>query len=199
MRALLEEHRTLGVEVVRVATHFVDRPVHHVVAAGDELDVARRVETNLRAVNGWCHVAATDRLTILVVRVDVVHFLDFDSRMGAVFFEAELEPPRSHPTSRAEFALTTMSLVLTIMSGVPMRHTVSSTAALGGGMSAPGYRTAPVSARLAIFATSRSLRDGSSLCFWMPMFFSMYHGGIASVGSDAGALLDGARHGRTSS
>ena len=46
-------------------------------------------------------------------------------------------------------------------------------------MSAGLPRGAPPSAHLAIFAISSSLSDGSSLYCWMPMFFSMNHGGIA--------------------
>jgi hypothetical protein len=37
---------------------------------------------------------------------------------------------------------------------------------------------APVSAHFAISATSSSLRDGSFLICWIPMFFSMYQGSI---------------------
>ena len=39
-------------------------------------------------------------------------------------------------------------------------------------------RAAPVSAHLPIMAISLSLKDGSSLYFWIPTFFSMYQGGI---------------------
>ena len=48
----------------------------------------------------------------------------------------------------------------------------------GAGMSAGSPCGAPLSAQRAIVATSSSLSDQSSLNRWMPMFFSMYHGGI---------------------
>ena len=46
-------------------------------------------------------------------------------------------------------------------------------------MSAGLPRGAPLSAHFAILAISSSLSDGSCLNFWMPMFFSTNHGGIA--------------------
>ena len=45
-------------------------------------------------------------------------------------------------------------------------------------MSAGLPRGAPLSAQRAIFATSSSLSEMSFLYCWMPMSFSMYHGGI---------------------
>src|SRR5207247_10109027 len=70
----------------------------------------------------------------------------------------------------------------------------------GGGISAALPCGAPVSAHRAIFAISASLSDGSFLYFWMPTFFSMYHGGITPRCGpiDVRCLIDRA-HGRTSS
>jgi hypothetical protein len=82
------------------------------------------------------------------------------------------------PHQSGEFALTMMSLVLTMRSGVPMRQTELSAHSLAGGASAGLPRGAPLSVHFAMAATSLALSDGSSLYFWMPMFFSMYHGGI---------------------
>ena len=48
----------------------------------------------------------------------------------------------------------------------------------GGGMSAGLPRGAPLSAHHAILATSSSLSEMSFLYCWMPMPFSMNHGGI---------------------
>ena len=45
-------------------------------------------------------------------------------------------------------------------------------------MSAGLPRGAPLSTHFAIVAISSSLSDGSSLNFWMPMFFSTNHGGM---------------------
>ena len=70
------------------------------------------------------------------------------------------------------------SAVFTIKSGSPIAHAFASPHWRGGGMSAGLPRGAPLSAQLAIFRISASLSDGSSWNFWMPMFFSMYHGGM---------------------
>src|SRR5262249_39692937 len=87
-----------------------------------------------------------------------------------------------------------------IRSGVPIVHVFASSHVRGGGMS-PGFpRGAPVSAHLAIFATSSSLSDGSFLKLWMPMFFSMYHGGITPAwGPMPVRCLIARAYGRTSS
>ena len=45
-------------------------------------------------------------------------------------------------------------------------------------MSAALPRGAPLSTHFATIATSAALKDGSSLYFWIPMFFSRYHGGM---------------------
>jgi hypothetical protein len=82
------------------------------------------------------------------------------------------------PHQSGEFALTTSSLVLITMSGVPMLHPELSAYCFAGGMSAGFPRGAPLSAHLAIIAISSELSDGSFLYFWIPMFFSMYHGGM---------------------
>ena len=74
--------RGLRVEEVGVAADLVHRPVHDVVAAGDELE--RRVgvsRTDLRAVDHVVeHVAAADGLAVLPLGVDVVDLLDLDRR-----------------------------------------------------------------------------------------------------------------------
>ena len=93
-----------------------------------------------------------------------------------------------------------ISVVLTIRSGVPIAHALPSSNLRGGGMSAGLPRGAPLSAHLAIFAISSSLSDGSFLYFWMPMFFSMYHGGITpACGPMPVRCLIARAHGRTSS
>ena len=66
----------------------------------------------------------------------------------------------------------------TIRSGCPISHWSTSMNATGGGRSAGSPRGAPLSAHRAMRAISSSLSDGSSLNRWMPMSFSMYHGGI---------------------
>ena len=61
----------------------------------------------------------------------------------------------------------------------------------------PGFpRGAPASTHAAIVAISASFKDGSSLNFWMPMFFSMNHGGISCFAVRVLMLL---AHGRTCS
>ena len=47
-------------------------------------------------------------------------------------------------------------------------------------MSAGLPRGAPLSAHVAIFSMSSSLREMSPLYCWMPMSFSIYQGGITS-------------------
>ncbi len=67
-------------------------------------------------------------------------------------------------------------------------------------MSAGLPRGAPLSAHFAIFAISSSLSDGSFLNFWMPMFFSTYHGGITpACGPMPVRCLIARAQGRTSS
>ena len=67
-------------------------------------------------------------------------------------------------------------------------------------MSAGLPRGAPLSAHLAIFAISSSLSEMSSLYCWMPTFFSMNHGGIASgLSRSAVRALMALAQGRTSS
>ena len=51
----------------------------------------------------------------------------------------------------------------------------------GVGMSAGFPRGAPLSVHAAMVAISSSLNDQSSLNRWMPMSFSMYHGGIVPI------------------
>src|SRR5262245_22529223 len=59
---------------------------------------------------------------------------------------------------------------------------------------------APVSAHLAILAISSSLSDGSFLKLWMPMFFSMYQGGMTpACGPIPVRCLMALAYGRTSS
>ena len=48
-------------------------------------------------------------------------------------------------------------------------------------MSAGLPRGAPLSAHFATLAISSSLREGSCLNFWIPMFFSTKNGGIAPL------------------
>jgi len=76
-------------------------------------------------------------------------------------------------------AFTTISGPSTMRSGSPIDHAVSSGHWSGAGMSAAFPRGAPLSTHCAIFATSSSESDGSCLYVWMPMFFSMYQGGMA--------------------
>ena len=85
-------------------------------------------------------------------------------------------------------------------SGVPIVQARSSAYCFGGGMSAGLPRGAPLSAHFAIVAISSSLSDGSFLNFWMPMFFSTYHGGITpAFGPMPVRCLIARAHGRTSS
>ena len=70
----------------------------------------------------------------------------------------------------------------------------------GAGMSAGSPCSAPVSAQRAIVAISASLSDQSSLNFWMPMFFSMYQGGMTpGLSRSPVRYLIARAHGRTSS
>jgi hypothetical protein len=102
VRALLQEHGSLRVEVVGVPTHFVHRPVHDIVAAGDQFGIRRRLETNLRPVDQVMpHEAATHRLPILVVHVDVVDFLDFDGRDIAIRVHRDLNRCNFTPPVRS--------------------------------------------------------------------------------------------------
>ena len=93
-----------------------------------------------------------------------------------------------------------MSLVRTTRSGSPIDHFVVSVQVRSGGMSPDCPRGAPLSAHLAIIAISSALSDGSFLNFWMPMFFSTYHGGITpACGPMPVRCLIARAHGRTSS
>src|SRR4029453_2730266 len=74
--------------------------------------------------------------------------------------------------------LTVSSFILITRSGVPIAQALRSAYTFGGGMSAGLPRAAPGSAHFAIVAISSSLNDGSLWNFWMPMFFSTYHGGM---------------------
>ena len=70
----------------------------------------------------------------------------------------------------------------------------------GSGMSAGSPCGAPLSAQRAIVATSSSLSDQSSLNRWIPMFFSMYHGGMTpGLSRSPVRYLMARAHGRTSS
>ena len=85
-------------------------------------------------------------------------------------------------------------------SGVPIDHDVLSFHTRGAGRSAGLPRGAPASAHLAISAISSSLSDGSFLKCWMPMSFSMYHGGITPArGPTPVRVLMLRAHGRTCS
>ena len=93
-----------------------------------------------------------------------------------------------------------MFALLTIRSGVPILQVSASAHRLDGGMSAGFPRAAPLSAHLATSATSAALSDGSSLYFWMPMFCSMYHGGMTPAwGPIPVRCLIARAQGRTSS
>src|SRR5262245_29266080 len=96
--------------------------------------------------------------------------------------------------------LTTSSLLLMTRSGVPMRQTLESPHWRAGGMYAGLPHGAPVQTHLPIIAISSSLSDGSSWNFWMPMFFSTYHGGMTpAFGPMLVRILIERTHGRTSS
>src|SRR5262245_49381495 len=67
-------------------------------------------------------------------------------------------------------------------------------------MSAGLPRGAPLSAHFAILEISSSLSEGSFLKLWMPMFFSMYHGGMTpACGPIPVRALMALAYGRTSS
>src|SRR5438034_11814533 len=68
-----------------------------------------------------------------------------------------------------------------IKSGVPIVHLSAVSNWRGVGMSAGLPRGAPLSAHFAILAISSSLSEGSFLNFWIPMFFSTNHGGMAPL------------------
>ena len=83
---------------------------------------------------------------------------------------------------------------------MPIAHLVVSFHTRGAGMSAGLPRGAPLSAHRAIVAISSSLSDGSFLNFWMPMFFSTYHGGMTPArGPRPVRCLMARAQGRTSS
>src|SRR5439155_16709511 len=71
--------------------------------------------------------------------------------------------------------------MVTVTSGLPMCHWSMSLNCRGGGMSAGLPIGAPLSTHLVMVATSESLKDGSSLNWAMPMFRSMYQGGISRL------------------
>src|SRR5712691_1788232 len=102
------------------------------------------------------------------------------------------------PHQSGDEAFTEMVGDETMRSGVPISHSLGPANLSGGGMSAGFPRGAPLSTHVAIFATSSSLREMSPLYCWMPTFFSMYHGGIASglLRRPVLYLMDSA-HGRT--
>ena len=67
-------------------------------------------------------------------------------------------------------------------------------------VSAPARLAMGVACSEATMATSTALSDGSSLYRWMPMFFSMYHGGITpACGPIPVRCLMARAQGRTSS
>ena len=74
---------------------------------------------------------------------------------------------------------TTISGDSRIRSGSPIDHSSSLPKSSGGGRSAGLPSGAPLSAQVAIFSISSSLSEMSSLNCWMPMSFSMNHGGMA--------------------
>ena len=93
-----------------------------------------------------------------------------------------------------------ISVVLMIRSGSPIAHFAASSQVFAGGMSAGLPIGAPLSAHWAIIAISFALSDGSSWNFWMPMFFSIYQGGITPArGPIPVRFLMERAHGRTSS
>src|SRR5713101_1864440 len=104
------------------------------------------------------------------------------------------------PHQSGDKALIVTVGVDTIKSGCPIFQSVPSENVSDGGMSAGFPIGAPLSAHVAILAISASLKEGSFLYFWMPMFFSMYHGGItpALVPSPVLVFMPRAQ-GRTSS
>src|SRR5258707_15006282 len=59
-----------------------------------------------------------------------------------------------------------------------MIQVLASSNVRAGGMSAGFPCGAPLSAHLPTLAISSALNEGSFLYFWMPMFFSMYQGGM---------------------
>ena len=93
-----------------------------------------------------------------------------------------------------------MSAVRTTRSGSPIDQRVLSFHTRAAGRSAGLPRGAPLSAHLAMRAISSSLSDGSFLKCWMPMSFSMYHGGITPArGPMPVRVLMLRAHGRTCS
>ena len=85
-------------------------------------------------------------------------------------------------------------------SGSPISQSSTSMNGCGGGMSAGSPCGAPRSTQRAIVAISSSLSDQSSLNFWMPMFRSMYHGGMTpGLSRSPVRFLMARAQGRTSS
>ncbi len=104
------------------------------------------------------------------------------------------------PHQSGALPLTSNSRLDTTRSGLPIRQSWPSANTRAGGMSAGLPRAAPVSAQRATRAISSSLSDGSSLYSWMPMFFSMYQGGMTPArGPIPVRCLIARAHGRTSS
>src|SRR5581483_12259747 len=85
-------------------------------------------------------------------------------------------PKSPHQSAATPFTVT--SGEDTIKSGLPRNHVFASANLRAGGASFGSPSGAPESAHFAIFAMSSSDSEMSSLNFWMPMFFSMNHGGI---------------------
>ena len=81
-----------------------------------------------------------------------------------------------HQSGASPF-ISTHSVVLT-RSGSPIDHLAASSRGSGGGMSAGSPCGAPPFTQASILASSRSVREGSYWYCWMPMFFSMYQGGM---------------------
>src|SRR6478672_1333460 len=104
------------------------------------------------------------------------------------------------PHQSGAFPFTRISGSFTTRSGSPIVQVFASAHFLGGGMSAGLPLGAPLSAHFAIFAISSSLNEGSFLKVWIPMFFSMYHGGMTpACGPMLVRFLIARAQGRTSS
>src|SRR5262245_33381430 len=106
----------------------------------------------------------------------------------------------SEPHLSGPAAGTTICGECNTRSGSPIVHLSLLAKSRAGGMSAGLPRGAPASTHFAIVAISSSLSDGSSLNFWMPMFFSTNHGGMTPAREPRPVRVLIARdHGRTSS